>query len=142
MVETGIFHLLEVALVNAYVMYSQSNPSTKHLTHQQFRRTLALEILEEAGISIAGQQTPPTNHHIDTIPKPLRLIERHFIGLLSPCDSRRKRQCTCVVCNKTKGRGKVTSTYYCKQCNLAMCVTPCFELYHTKIEPSRYISQV
>ena len=135
MVETGIFYLLEVALVNAYVMYSQSNPSTNRPTHQQFRRTLALQILEEAGISIAGQQTPPTNYHIDTIPKPLCLIETHFIGLLSPCDSRRKRQCT-------KGRIKVTSTDYCKQCNLALCVTPCFELYYTKIEPSRYISQV
>ena len=26
------------------------------------------------------------------------------------------------------------STYRCKQCNVTLCITPCFELYHTKQE--------
>ena len=27
------------------------------------------------------------------------------------------------------------TTYMCKQCTLLMCVVPCFELYHTKVDP-------
>ncbi len=30
-------------------------------------------------------------------------------------------------------------TFKCKQCDLPMCVVPCFELYHTKVDPQRYL---
>ena len=139
----AFFHLLEVALVNTYIMYTQSNCSSKRLNHQQFRQALALQILEVAGVSQTEQQRPPSGHNVDSIPKPLRLVQRHFPELLPPCDSGCKRQCVCIVCSKKKkGRGKVTTIYHCKQCNLAMCVTPCFELYHSKVNPTRYLSQI
>ena len=41
-------------------------------------------------------------------------------------------------CSNKKGRGKKTTTFYCKQCDIPMCIVPCFELHHTKVDPIRY----
>uniref|UniRef100_A0A0L8GE44 PiggyBac transposable element-derived protein 4 C-terminal zinc-finger domain-containing protein n=1 Tax=Octopus bimaculoides TaxID=37653 RepID=A0A0L8GE44_OCTBM len=37
----------------------------------------------------------------------------------------------CTVC-KAKGKCKETR-YHCSQCDMLVCVVPCFGLYHTKV---------
>ena len=46
MVEESVFHLLDTAVVNAYIMYTHSQQSSKKLTHVQFRIELAKQLLQ------------------------------------------------------------------------------------------------
>ena len=69
------------------------------------------------------------------LPPPSHLTEHHFLGDLPSSLAGKKKQTDCTVCSKKKGRGRKTTTYICKQCQLPMCITSCFELYHTKVDP-------
>ena len=62
----------------------------------------------------------------------------HFPAKVAQTSSGRRSQPDCVVCSLKKGKRK-TTTFMCKQCDLPMCPVPCFELYHTKSHPERYI---
>jgi len=68
---------------------------------------------------------------------PLRLTARHFPSLIEGYSvegtSERTERRRCHVCsNTTIAQKKDTKTRYeCVQCNIGLCVVPCFELYHT-----------
>ena len=40
--------------------------------------------------------------------------------------------------DRKKGKRKMT-IYMCKKCGVALCVAPCFELHHTRVNPKRYL---
>ena len=127
----AFYHLLDVASVNAFILYTESNQPGTKLNHENFRIQLAIQLLEEA----ATTPPPPLLH-----PPPFaRLTERHFPEKVPPRVTGQAAQPECVVCTKQKGRGRKTTTYQCKQCQLPMCIVPCFELYHTKTDPCRYL---
>jgi len=136
------FHLIDTAIVNAYILYSESRQSSRKLTHVNFRVELAKGLLGQAGEEIEALSADPATQSAvrgEAAPLPLRLTGRHFPEKVPPTASGRPGQLECVVCSKKKGRGKVTTTYKCKQCVKALCVVPCFELYHTCAEPTRHI---
>ena len=133
----AFFHLLDLSVTNAYIMNSEAPHTGCPLTHEHFRIDLAKRLLLSVAENVmedAPQTTAPTGPTPPPRPLPpaARLTERHFPGRLG-------RQNNCVVCSGKKGRGRRTTTYSCKQCNLPMCVVPCFELYHTKMDPVRYL---
>ena len=132
----AFFHLLDNAIVNAYVLYVLSEQSARKLDHKHFRIELAKQLL--------GDDAPPIQprSRVNALPPPARLTERHFPEKVAQCTSGRPSQPVCVVCSNKRGRGKKTTTYQCKQCKLPMCVVPCFELYHTKVDPVRHLEQV
>jgi len=107
------------------------------LDHKQFRIELAKQLLGDAD----GHTNPPSRR-LNALPPVARLTERHFIEKVPPCTSGRTSQPVCVACSNKRGRGKKTTTYQCKQCKLPMCVIPCFELYHTKVDPVRHLDQM
>ena len=107
-----------------------------------FRVELAKGLLGQAGEEIEALSADPATHSAvrgEAAPPPLHLTGRHFPEKVPPTASGRPGQLECVVCSKRKGRGKVTTTYRCKQCVKALCVVPRFELYQTCAEPTRHI---
>ena len=58
----------------------------------------------------------------------MRLVERHF-QRQHPQQSK-KQKFRCVRCTALGDRKE--STYYCPSCKVALCLFPCFEIYHTK----------
>ena len=40
-----------------------------------------------------------------------------------------------LVARNRKENKRKTTTYYCKDCHVSLCVTPCFKLYHTRKHP-------
>ena len=59
---------------------------------------------------------------------PERVTKRHFPSIYSNEASKKKNQVRkCVVCSKQGKRRE--SRYYCSQCDVGLCVVPCFELY-------------
>lgn len=131
----AFFFLIDAAIVNSYTMYCQQTQG-RRLSHESFRIELAKDMLKAASPqpaqSLHGPQHQPQ--------QPLaRLTERHFPGQLEKSATGRQLQRACAVCSNKKGRGRKTTTFFCKQCNLPMCIVPCFELHHSKVEPSRYL---
>ena len=122
----AFFHLIEVAIVNAYIMYL-TTPCEGRLTHKEFRIQLAKELLMDTVDEESHCCGPRPNRN----PPSFRLTGQHFPAKLGFTPSRRPSQPDCVVCSRKKGNGWKSTTY--------MCVVPCFELYHTKTNPERYL---
>ena len=60
----AVFHLLDMAVVNAYVLHTHIN---KRLTHEQFRIELAKELLLETSTDVS--ENMPVTH--GRLPRPL-----------------------------------------------------------------------
>lgn len=58
-----------------------------------------------------------------------RLSGRHFCGRIPATGKKAWPQKRCVVCYK-KGKRK-DSSYWCSECKVGLCVTPCFMMFHT-----------
>ena len=119
-------------------MYSETHHTHHRLTHEQFRIELAKGLLLSASVDLTGDMPRTSGPATRSLPPAARLTERHFPTRLADAESQ-KRQSNCIICSGKKGRGRKTTTYMCKQCHLPMCVVPCFELYHTKVDPERYL---
>lgn len=126
----AFFHLFDLSVVNAYILYHENGGK---LTHEQFRVELARQLISSVELPSTASPTAlsPTS----------RLTDRHFMEKIPLTSTGRKVQSQCHVCCWKKGRKRVTTTYRCKQCNVPLCVVPCFELYHTHTNPVRYLQQ-
>ena len=121
----AFFFLLDTAVVNSYIMYTLQNPDKKRrLTHEQFRVALATDLLHAAGVELGGND----HHgpHRRSIQPAARLTERHFPIGLGKTSAGRPLQHDCSVCSRKKGRGRKTTTYKCRQCDLPMCISTLF----------------
>lgn len=136
------FHVIGLAVVNAYLLYKKQ---TQNAVQQRvFRRELVMQMIEMSEIS----GTAPRGRKRASGEILQRLNARHFIGHLPPTGKRDHAKRKCVVCGPgelelfksanpgvpvPKRTGRETS-FQCKQCLVALCVEPCFELFHTKSE--------
>ena len=112
------FHLLDVALVNSYILYKTANASSK-MTQLNFRLSVAKSLVE-------GLQHPHHRHHPPAPELPIRLTERAF-----PEPIPGAKRADCKVCS-VRGAGQRHQTgYRCKLCHAPLCLYPCFERYHT-----------
>lgn len=121
--------LIEVALVNGYICYNEKNPK---ITQKQFRELVIDGLIKnyvKTGLSRKRIRLS------DPLKK--RLADRHFP------DKMKQIQKNCVVCSvmpsacEKKGKGickRARTSFFCKTCedHPPLCITPCFELYHTK----------
>ena len=139
-------NVLSLAILNSYILYKEWCPTVQETPKRQkvFRRVVAMERLTSVGV-VPSTQTRPGRPAPESVANSLRLTQRHFIQKLIPKDGAKKRRVSkrCVVCNPAEKEilasqgvaagtrpGRETS-YECKQCLKALCVEPCFELYHS-----------
>ncbi|KAI4478521.1 hypothetical protein M0804_011844 [Polistes exclamans] len=114
------FHLVNICVWNAYCLY-------KHKTKQpismaKFHLQLIKEILEKYHENISRPHTIGNNN-------PLRLIKRHFPSVYKAPGNKPRRRC--VVCRANNRRRE--TVYECKNCDVRLCVDPCFQIYHCKL---------
>ena len=134
----AFFFLVDAVIVKSYIMYCMANHEGWRYTHEQYRVELARDLLRAANTQLPTTDPPHGPHR--EIGNPLsRLTERHFPGQLPKTTAGKQVQRDCTVCSNRKGRGIKTTAFCCKQCDIPMCVVPCFELYHTKVDPQRYL---
>ena len=105
----GFFHLIEMAIVNAYILYALHTKQVKQkpLTHQRFRIELAQQLLVDAGAA----HTPPNEHvqsgpHKCGLPTAARLTERHFIAMYDSNPTGKREQHTVTVLCVLTERGR------------------------------------
>jgi len=114
-------HLLQVAMVNAFILYKKSHSRARFLRFQK-------DVISSLVFKVAQPDTTKSEEMA-------RLTERHFLshtpetakGLKKNYLTRR-----CRVCHKKGMRKEVT--YVCEQCpsHPPLCPVKCFQLYHTK----------
>lgn len=96
----AFFHLLEVCMVNAYILYSSSHQS---ISHVDFILTVARELLEKSGHELMS----PSPSLVD---QPQRLVGRnHF-----PEPSGKRRTVVCAAVGQGKGSSPPTSAPHAK----------------------------
>ena len=128
----AFFHLFDLSVINAYILYLQQ--TNRRCSHEQFRVELAKQILVKY-----GGQVPSSTSSPGFLADIQRLTGRHFPSKIPLSRSGRPAQSQCHVCCWKKGRRRVTTTYKCEQCQVPLCIVPCFELYHTHSDPFRYL---
>ncbi|XP_012936290.1 piggyBac transposable element-derived protein 4-like [Aplysia californica] len=136
------FHFFMLAERNAYLLYKES--TQQPMNYAVFRRELAKEMASQS-----PPRLPPRHAALQTGSSSLhRLTARHFPSkILHPAgfEKRRPRTRLCVVCSTRTGKRKVPgdgrrrkeTTVECVDCNVGLCVIPCFELYHTQKDYKR-----
>lgn len=121
------FHMLDLSIYNSYILYKIT--SKKNPTFAKFHLCLIREILlkypnENTCSNKSGGQTASKDNQ-------LRLVSRHFPSkYTNPTGMRQNGRRKCVVCSKHKMRTE--TRFQCKDCNVGLCIEPCFLLYHTK----------
>ncbi|XP_071489198.1 piggyBac transposable element-derived protein 4-like [Diadema antillarum] len=111
---------MEVALVNAYIAFRMAG-------HKMSTRDFRCRVIEGLlnGYRASRYRRTPSPPIADN---EARLTERHFPAEFED----RQHRPDCYVCSdRRRGRRRQTRTY-CRQCGLAMCCIPCFEIYHTR----------
>ena len=121
------FWLVEVAIVNSYILYRLSTQSP--LTHLQYRRRLVDALASHHRITAPPRPHAGRPHACPLNPTggdPARLNKQpHYLG-------KRELQ-DCLVCSNRPAGKRRRSKFYCKSCTShpALCPTECFERYHT-----------
>ena len=124
------FWLLEVTVVNSYILYKEAVTSPKpHLT---FRRSL-VEALATRWMTAAPPRPRPGRPRKRRHPEegdPQRLN-----GHLHLLDKLQKPR-DCVVCSKQGSGARYRTSYFCKSCedHPTLHLHPCFERYYTIID--------
>ena len=139
------FHLFGVILGNAYVLHRKYG--SRKMLHEEFLESVASALLNRSQANCTCVPQYAIHQPMEVSAEEPRLVGRHFIENL-PVNTAAKRQKPvrdCHACNFTitqarelgfhlsrNVKRKLTS-YRCKKCKVALCIKPCFEFYHTKI---------
>ena len=140
-----MFHLLDLCVVQAYLIYKQQTTG-RPVLHRVFKRELVKQMLQPlqlpAVVNVGRPRSDPNAL--------LRLnndINIHHLELIVGTGKKKSRVSRgCAVCffgerkrleslnqpvPKRPGR---ESCYECPGCDVALCVTPCYRIYHTKVD--------
>ena len=90
MVQEAFFHLLDMAVYNAFVMYKMENNTSLNLS--DFRLEIIRGILTKY-----RSQRPTTIGRLSTRDSPLRLTARHFPSLIPQASQSKQPQRKCVL---------------------------------------------
>ena len=114
-------HLLQVSLLNSFLVFNTDQGSSKDFL--TFQRDLISDLLF-ADNPAPAPQLPRTEDVA-------RLADRHFLPHV-PQTGGKRTATTCKVC--TKNGTRTEPAFCCKQypSQPALCVIPCFEVYHTQ----------
>ncbi|XP_068227913.1 piggyBac transposable element-derived protein 4-like [Palaemon carinicauda] len=116
-------HLLDLSILNCYITY-------RALGGRVVRREFILRISERLIIKYAEERPVPLRRPPQLAAKPSRMIGRHFPDYCPPTDKKKRPLRTCSQCRKNKIRKE--SSYWCKDCEVGLCVAPCFRECPTK----------
>jgi hypothetical protein len=101
--------------------------------HSDYRLELIEKIIEKYHPQVISPKAgrPPSGPH------PRWLTERLFPEFILGMGKKQNPTRECVVCTRKRDSSgkplRKETRYICKSCDAPLCVTPCFEKYHTKV---------
>jgi len=109
-----------------FVQNSQRTSTTNSVEHAE---RVFVELQTTGSARKPGRRSAARRH-------PGRLTDRHFPEHIPANVTKKEPTRMCVVCcSRRKPDGKKVrreSRYYCPQCDVGLCVEPCFKEYHTQ----------
>ena len=117
------FWIVEVAVVNAYILYLNHTDAHRKLKHKEFRRMLVLALCEEQ--CSARQSSRPRRRQDQTLE---RLRGSHYPD--TGAVRRDSRMCSV----RGQGGRRHLTTSFCVTCSdhPHLCIGECFRAYHTQ----------
>lgn len=125
------FHLYNLAVANAYILHNKY--AEKKYSQHDFRVEVARALIEQA--PNAPKPSKSGRKAVGDLCD--RLTGRHFPEFIQPQPGAKKQNPTrvCYVCKPSKrrpgARKRKETRYCCPTCDKALCVVPCFRIYHT-----------
>ena len=120
------FHLTDLTILNAFLIHKSCGGK---MTHKHFHEILVRELIihsQEQNVTASGVsrgRPSPTASQLS------RLEVKHSQHW--PAKGKQRR---CHVCSLQKKTG--TMLYFCRKCDVGLCVVDCFEKWHTRVNPS------
>ena len=132
-----LIHLFNLVILNAYIL--NKHYGRQKLTHDEFRDNLVKWLIDE-GLKSYKIPLPPVlscklgRYHVDDHNQ-RRLSERHFIKNIPAGEGRKRKKPTrrCFVCSKLPGSKTKRTSYWCEECRKPLCISQCFEIFHTEL---------
>ena len=117
------FWMLEVVVVNAYILYANHTDARRKLSHKEFRRELVVQLCEQQQLSKIHQQPQPRGDQSVE-----RLRGSHYAELASV-----RRDCRMCSARGSGGQRHLTKSF-CATCSdhPHLCIGECFKNYHTQ----------
>ena len=146
---TLFFHLFNMVLLNAFILNKKYG--SVQLGHFEFREYIANYLIAEGLNEYTLKPQPLKSKARQKALHPERLLGRHFPAHIESHGGKRKHPARlCVACNFTDedctkmgypGRKipKKFTSYCCSDCDVALCISPCFKIYHSE---KRYREQL
>jgi len=117
-------HFLDLTVLYSWILLSSCGAT---YTHRDFRLPLVRNLIEEAGNS-QDRPTPRLVGRPSSGAKEVLRLESRY-NKHWPAKSSTKLRCRLCF---SRGQRKGTM-YKCARCDVGLCVVPCFEGYHTKL---------
>ena len=117
------FWMIEVMVVNAYILYTQHTDAARKLSHKEFRRELVMSLCEEQQSTTPHRQPRQRRDH--TLE---RLRGSHY-----PDTGSAHRDCRICSVRGSGGQRHLTASF-CATCSdhPHLCIGECFRNYHTR----------
>ena len=123
--------MLNMLVLNAYILNKKFGE--RKLSHSDYREYIAKYLIRRSNRTYSSVDT-------DNFLQCDRLVGRHWPMKLERNGIGRIVPCWCKVCcvrlkekmiTGTEKKKKSTS-YKCQQCNVPLCIDPCFRIYHVE----------
>ena len=131
--------IFNMVLLNAYILNKMYG--SMKLSHSEYMEYIANYMIQS---SLNSTTCVPSPNNLMCRLSQIRLSGRHFISQI-PKNLENLSQPTpmCKCCNFTKNKmaklgyeprhlPQKTMIYWCEMCKVPLCMTPCFEIFHTK----------
>lgn len=119
-------HLLDITMFNSFVIYKKHDGK---FTQLQFRIQIVQKLFHRYVNANPNAVLPVCSMRPELSDPSTRFSGKHFSDFNPPSKSRLHANKRCVVC-VAKSQRRDTQ-YCCAICNVALCPSPCFRLYHT-----------
>nr|XP_013190046.1 unnamed protein product [Amyelois transitella] len=120
------FHILDLHLLNSYHIFKITCKDDFSPSFRKYQLVLIEQLVQKYGEQSVHKTLPSTSRALE---QPTRFLPgdgaRHM-----PSYVPKQKKLRCKLCARSKKRR--TTRYMCAVCTVALCVVPCFQLYHKK----------
>ncbi|KAK3893834.1 hypothetical protein Pcinc_002370 [Petrolisthes cinctipes] len=126
----AFFHLLDVTVLNCYILYLQHHPDSK-LALREFELELISQLLERFSTVQPQQGRQAAAQRPDRLQQS-GYMARHYLTNLPPLPSGCPGSRRCYVCRHTTRHPQKSkeTRFWCKECCVPLCPGNCFSDYH------------
>ena len=116
--------IMDMATLNAFILYEKNGAYKLRLAFILFPVNRLVEENHR-------ESHPRTTGRPSSTDTPLRLHALHYLVWIPPTANKEKPTRRCHACYSHNIRTE--TPYMCQQCGKALCIVPCFRIFHTVV---------